>query len=434
LELYPHETQKPNTASVSSGIPVPNRRWFLLAWTSIIGVTLVALLVIRLGDVYSDEGPGTEESAFDSPIKWKYPLGDPAYLVKEPSTPGDLLTNGNMDQMGFYWRPPNHWIAGGWFEWFSREPFNFPEFTDGHERDFYHTYPSSQRLQLWGNDYAGGLMQSVTVAPCASYRFEAYGQSRPGAHPPPPVEVASHMKVGIEPYGWKSGRTIPRYDPGLEPSEFPPTVVWSPEATHDFVFSPYSVTTEALSTTVTTILYSYPEVDIEGGVLWNDTIWDTASLVQVPPPSGTLVVGEDWPEPDDFIRDLKGIALPGVAVVDWETLRGASTQLLYEVVALQEPISMTALISHSLYLPMVTTMIGPSALAAFSPPDWTVVQHHRVTLTGLPSKYGLRFVALSRRLEGLECVTSASDQTRIVTPDGGSQLYAPVVLKGAQTD
>ncbi|MGD9099457.1 MAG: hypothetical protein PVF45_03180, partial [Anaerolineae bacterium] len=200
----------------------------------------------------------------------------------------DLTVNGDLDQQPFYWRFPNHWIAGSWFEWFSTY-LRIPEFTDGNERGFIHTHPSSQRLQLWGGSYAGGLMQSVAVTPCAYYRFRAFGQSRPGSEDPPPVDVASHMKVGVEPHGWMSGRSISGYNPGLEPDRFPDTVVWSPEATHNFAFAPYSVTVEAFSDTVTLILYSNPEVDIKRGVWWNDTLWDTASLIEVQPPSGTIL-------------------------------------------------------------------------------------------------------------------------------------------------
>jgi hypothetical protein len=135
----------------------------------VLGVAFLVLVVNRL-PVHSDDGQGTQPDAFDSPLLiWKFPSLVESSSAISGSAPGDLLTNGNMDQLGFYWRYPNHWIPGAWFEWFSTF-YRIPEFNDGHERGFAHTLPSSQRLQLWGGDYAGGLMQSVTVTPCAYYR------------------------------------------------------------------------------------------------------------------------------------------------------------------------------------------------------------------------------------------------------------------------
>jgi hypothetical protein len=403
----------------------PARRWSTLVVISAMSVLLVVLFLTRWLPVSSDDGTGTEEDALESPLLiWKYPLGDKAYLAQSKTVAGDLLTNGNMDQMGFYWRPPNHWIAGAWFEWFSPQPFNFPEFGDGHERGFYHTFPSSERLQLWANDYAGGLMQSASVTPCVYYQFEAYGQSRPGSDNPPPVAVASHMRVGIEPFGWKSGRTITHYDPRLEPDQFPSTVIWSPEATHNFEFAPYRVTAEALSDTLTVILYSYPEVNVEGGVIWNDTIWDTASLVQVPRPAGTLLDGADIPEPDRFIGTVTATVVPGQAVVAWETAGEAYTQLLYRVGNKTRPISATTLLVHSRYLPVIGYDLIPESMRA-TPPDYTPVRQHTVVLSGLPQDYSLTFVALSRRLGEGACITSASPLMRVESSGESPEPLAP---------
>jgi hypothetical protein len=407
-----------------------NRRLQILVLLFCVGITL--FYVGRI-PVRSDDGTGTEDIAFDSPVLiWKYPLGDKSLLVKEATKPGDLLTNGNMDQMGFYWRPPNHWIAGGWFEWFSAKPFNFPEFNDGFERGFSHTYPSSQRLQLWANDYAGGLMQSVTVTPCTYYEFEAYGHSRPGADNPPPLPVTSHMRIGIEPYGWMSGRPIYNYDPGLEPEEFPPTMVWSPEADNYFTYGPYRVVAEALSKTLTVALFSYPEVDIEGGVLWHDTLWDTASLVQVPPPSGTLLDGAEFPAPDRFISNVRTTLLPRAAIVEWETAGNASAQVLYRALNRTIPFSITEPLSHSVYFPMMTISVDPSTLLSHSSPDYESTRQHRVVLSGLPMGYALDYVVLSRRLDNKVCVTSASKPTRVILEDGGAVLHLPVVWKDEQ--
>jgi hypothetical protein len=411
---------------------ISGAQWRALVLPVILGLALVVVLMGRLLPAYSDDGPGDEETAFDSPLLiWKYPSGDETLLHAAESTAGDLLTNGDMDQMGFYWRYPNHWIAGGWFEWFATTVGGIPEFDDGHRRGFAHTPPSSQRLQLWGVTYAGGLLQSPSVQPCTYYQLQAYGQSRPGSDDPPPVKVASHMKVGIEPYGWLSGRTIPRYDPGLEPDEFPPTVVWSPESDQDFVWVPYSVTTEALSDTITAILYSNPQVDYEGGVIWNDAIWDTASLVEVPTPSGTLLDSDYLPVPDGFITSLNVQALPTVSIIEWDTPEAASSQVLYRVLDPTTPITATEPLTYPVYMPLVVRATDPLETMQRSPVYGAPVQHHTIVLTGLPDDYVIELVGLSRRLEDAGCVTSASDV--ISTESAGEpllSLFLPAVVRG----
>jgi hypothetical protein len=215
----------------------------------------------------------------------------------------------------------------------------------------------------------------------------------------------------------------------LEPEEFPATVVWSPEATHNFVFSPYTVTAEALSSTVTVILYSNPEIDMDGGVWWNDTLWDTASLVEVPPPSGTILQGS-LPEPDGLISNLSIRALPGLAIVEWDTSVDASTQVLYRALDPSDMISPTQLLTFTHYLPLVRGQIGHSVLTQQSAPDTTPVRHHQAVLGGLPANYIIDFVALSRRLEGQACVTSASRITRAETEGEAFSVNLPVLLRG----
>jgi hypothetical protein len=363
-----------------------------LVLTIILGVfsVLVLALVARGLPVYADDEPGDREREA------------PAAIAE--STSGNLLPNGNMDQLGFYWRYPNHWIAGGWFEWFS-VVLRIPELNDGYERGFYHSYPSSQRLQLWGAGYAGGLMQSVTVAPCSYYRFQAYGQSRPGSDDPPPVNVASHMKVGIEPYGWMSGRSIADYDPALEPSEFPATVVWSSEATHDFSFAPYAVTAEARANIITVILFSNPEVDPDGGVLWNDTIWDTASLVQAQPPSGLLVSPGTLRPPDGEISGVTSTPVFNAATLQWQTSAPAFSQVLYHYVAPASPgTSLPPIVTSTEQFEHRTNVV------------LTALKSHSIKLRDLSPASVYDVALLSRRWTGSRCQTSVY-VTRIETSD-----------------
>jgi hypothetical protein len=409
-----------------------------LGLPGVLGLTLVITLTLCLLLARSSSRVKAGIMAFRSPLSFQSPLpaeGLPAEDIPlatgDEGTPNNMLTNGDMDQQSFYWRYPNHWLAGSWFEWFSTKML-IPEFNDGYERGFYHTYPSSQRLQLWGARYAGGLMQSPNVTPCTYYQFQAYGQSRPGAQDPPPADVASRMKVGIEPYGWRAGQNIHDYDPALEPQQFPGTVAWSPEATHNFVFTPYSVTTEALSNTVTVIMFSNPEIDLERKLYWNDTVWDTASLVEVPPPSGTILDGPSLPEPDGLISNVSVVALPRAAIVEWDTPVPASTQVVYRIVEPPQPITGTTLLIYSVYLPLV--MSSQFNLDLYSPLDSTPVLHHSATLVGLLSEYDIELAALSRRLDGQTCVTSASGITRTASLTESQAIYLPAVLREVQNE
>jgi hypothetical protein len=403
------------------------QRWQVLAFVAILGFTLVVMLLVGLRSAYSDDGTGVDPTVADDGIIWQYPFGDKTLLKTTKSVPGDLLTNGDMDQMGLYWKYPNHYIAGAWYEWFSTRLL-IPEYTNGNERGFVHTPANSQRMQKWGASYAGGLMQSAVVTPCTYYRFQAYGHSRPGSQDPPPTYVDSHMKVGIEPNGWwylEEGKTIPNYPSGFEPENFPPTVVWSPEATHNFVWTPYEVQTEALSNTVTVILYSNPEVNPDGGVWWNDTLWDTASLVEIPWPKETLLDDEAIPAPDGQISNLTANIASNQATIEWDTSVESSTQLLYRAVTLSEPVTGT-LLTHALYLPRIDTGIR---LVGFQHTlvDTQPVFHHRVVVTGLPAEYVFEFVALSRWLGAGGCFTSASKVARAQSNRALSQEISSVL-------
>ena len=95
------------------------QRWRVLAFTVILGSAVVLMLLVGLRSAYSDDGGGGDPSESDDSHIWQYPFGDKTLLKTTKSTPGDMLTNGDMDQMGLYWKYPNHYIAGEWFEWFS---------------------------------------------------------------------------------------------------------------------------------------------------------------------------------------------------------------------------------------------------------------------------------------------------------------------------
>ena len=336
----------------------------------------------------------------------------------------NLVTNGDMET-GFYWRYPNHWIANDWFEWFDPDHYRIPEYTDGNERGFVHSGDHSQRLQLWGGDYLAGILQPVSgLSPCVWYRLEAYGQSRPGSEDPPPVEVPSGMRVGIEPNGWLAHwrEEYPNYDPKLYASDFPTTVVWSSVRDSYFVFSPYSVTVEALSTTVTVILYANPRVDTKKGVWWHDTVWDAVSLQPAAPPSGRLPEPLGW-SPNGFITQVVSQTTGGQMVVEWDTAEPAVGQVWYRVWTPGTPVTPTGtLLPYVLYLPLVARWELPDR---YTPAEQSLSTHHQAVIEGLQEGQVVEFVILSRRLRGGACQTSVSPFFQVVVRTSGSTWLRP---------
>ncbi len=179
------------------------------------------------------------------------------------------------------------------------------------------------------------------------------------------------------------------------------------------------------------ILYSNPQVDFEGGVIWHDAIWDTASLVEVPSPTGTLLEGDHLPAVDGFIRNLNVNALPELVIVEWDTPVEASSQVLYRLAEPSTPITPTETLTYTVYVPFVLKSTASPENMQRSPVYATPVRHHQVVLTGLPDEYTIEVAALSRRLEDAGCVTSASKIAR--TASAGEpwlSLYLPALQRG----
>ena len=120
MERYPHKPVDQEEMPESRRLGQFSTRWRALVLAVGLAFAFLFVLFARLLPVYSDDGPGEPKATPDSAgIIWKYPGGDKSLLHSTKTTAGDLLTNGDMDQMGFYWRYPNHYIPGAWFEWFS---------------------------------------------------------------------------------------------------------------------------------------------------------------------------------------------------------------------------------------------------------------------------------------------------------------------------
>jgi hypothetical protein len=339
----------------------------------------------------------------------------------------NLLQNGDFDAMAMYWRPTNHYVGGMWYEWWV-DP-NLPEFINGGSIHHNSCYPppapgktcadehnKSQGYIRWGGPYVAGVLQPVAVTACTYYRFQAYNRND---------DTNYHAKIGIDPWGWQQPMKGPRPPDNCPPdgrspcpdpsfgniSEIPSTIVWSPEFNQAaFTWGTQSVTTEALSPTITVWTYAAPE---EGGSL--STYWDYMSLVQASPPNGKLIADGTLPAPDGSIGYVVTQTTALRATLNWKTSQPALTQVLYHYVGdanMPSPPPIETQVSNY----ESSTAIG-SGLAT----------DHQARLPNLRPMSLYDYVILARKLVGNNCQTSVLtgrfSTTDMLVPQGA--LPAP---------
>jgi len=339
------------------------------------------------------------------------------------------LINGDFDQLAFYPRPTNHYVAGMWFEWWGNF-LTIPEFIDGgvpHHNICYPVpadgichnkatgvYNSSQGYIRYGATYIAGIYQPVYgVTPCTLYTFEIYNRNDAWNYRP---------KVGIDPTGWQltvPGNSPPNNCPpdGKSPcpdpyvGAFPATMRWSQEYNHPpYTWAPLSVTVEAAATTISVWTYSAPEV--AGS---QSTYWDAGTLTQVPFPDGKLPAPSTW-TPSGFIYDVVTTKGANSLTINWKTTGPASTQVLYEIVpyVYTPPVSSTLLIGNTIYLPLVAKAPNPSQFTQYTTLNTTPVTTHSAVITGIQPGDTVIFTPLSRRPRNAVCTT---------------ETYTPMVVK-----
>lgn len=354
------------------------------------------------------------------------------YAVATQSTPGpvrptspspDLLNageliNGDFDQLAFYWRPTNHYVAGQWFEWWGNY-LTIPEYIDGgisyhnvcypvpadgichNEATGY--YNSSQGYIRWGATYKAGIYQPVSgVTPCTLYEFTIYNRNDATGY---------HPKVGIDTTGWvitNIGNSPPDncppdgHSPCPDPyvAQFPSTMKWSAEFDHAaYTWAPGSVTAEAVTTTISVWTYAAP--DTAGS---QSTYWDAGTLTQVPFPDGKLPRPDTW-TPSGFVYNVTAVKGTNTLTVEWDTASPASTQVWYEITPYTPPISSTILISHTVFMPFVSRAANAAGFSQFTPADVTPKTHHSAVISGIQPGDVVNFVPLSRRPKTTACTT-----------------------------
>lgn len=302
----------------------------------------------------------------------------------QQTQPDNLLVNPGMED-GFYWEPPNHFVANGWLRWWVGN--GIPEYDDVRAwRPWRYDGEHAQVYFRWGVPYTAGIYQKVNVRPCTYYRFTMYGRNHSGEG------INHHAKIGIDPLG---------RDYGLYMSSLPGDVVWSPEKTYFYTWGLHEVEAESRSDWITVITYVSPDSQYTP----YDTFWDAGTLTELPPPPGRLPEPSDW-TPTAFIGDIKAYFQDNDLIIEWKTAGPATSQIWYDV-------KYTPLWSYKwhVYLPLVMSaqheIVIPD-LPQYTPADTSDRTEHRAVIEGLYWYQQVTFVVLARHLVGGECVTEAS--------------------------
>jgi hypothetical protein len=403
----------------------------VLRWLS--SLTLVGLLLMISGLVASaSPGGPAKTSPMDSPLAKPAPAGWDAWPADLSSPPIEallqdpgLLVNGNFDQLPFYWRVPNHFIAGGWARWWM-EGSVIPEFDDVRSwRPWRYDGDHAQVYFKWGNTYEAGIYQVVTgLTPCVPYRLTMWARnhSLDGVLP--------HARIGLDPQGTPLTTRAP-IGPNDEDSVvrtgLPPLTVWSREQTSLFTWEELSVEAEPLGDRLTVILYAYPEHPSDGRTYYFDTFWDAGRLITSTYPGGRLPEPVSWTS-SGFITNVVVTPVLDSLVIEWETLAPAPTQVWYDVFSPVSP-SITGTLPYTVYLPLV---LRSPFLQNATPLDLAPVTHHRAVIPGLQDGQTVRLYLLSRRPLTDACITEAYGPIEVtVTVPPIIRTYLPLVLRAS---
>lgn len=401
--------------------------WFLL-------LMLVGLLVLMVS-IYAPMvsatpgGPTEGTSPLVTPSASSLLAGRQAALASLPSPPIEalqqdpgLLVNGNFDQIPFYWRVPNHFIAGGWARWWMQGSV-IPEFDDVRAwRPWRYDGDHAQIYFKWGATYEAGIYQVVDgLTPCTPYRLTMWARNHSSRN------ILPHARIGLDPQGTPLTTRAP-IGPNDEDSVvrtgMPPLTVWSREQTELFTWEELSVEAEPLGDRMTVILYAHPDSP-GGGDYYVDTFWDAGRLITSTFPGGRLPEPTSW-MPSGFITNVVTVSVLDSLIIEWDTPSPASTQVWYDVYS---PVSPTVPVTfpHTVYLPLV--LRSPSPQYA-TPLDLTPVTHHRAVISGLEDGQVVRFYLLSRRPLADACVTEVYGPVEVtVSVPPIVRTYLPLILR-----
>lgn len=339
----------------------------------------------------------------------------------------NLLTNGSMDELSFYFRPTNHFVAGMWYEWFVNGAYRIPEFIDGGSPYHQACYPipsdrncekaqnHSQGYILWsGKPFVAGIYQPVTVTPCQMYQFTAYARN----------DASYYLsKVGIDPTGeilspdpgnipWNcppDGKSICP-NPGVSSPEFlPSNIVWSSYSSGPVTeWLTSTVAAEALSTTIS--VWTYTDAVIGNGP--QSAYWDMTTLTTTTYPDNRLPAPAAWTS-STFITNVVMLKSSSRVTVTWKTTEAAIGQVWYERLR-STGVTTSPTAAYTQYFPLI--MQNYMAYPFETTPDTTHVLTHSAVLSDLKSGDRLTLYILSRHFATDTCKTEVYGPLYVTVP------------------
>ncbi len=352
-------------------------------WLSplLIVTMILSLMLSQARTTHADEGSWPEDDA-------------PGMRVATTN----LVVNGDFEQLPFYWRYPNHYVAGGWMRWWINGSV-LPEYvdTDGSK---YSPYEGShgQGYFKWGSTYIAGIYQIVSgLTPCRPYRLTAWGKGHgiltdlPGT------------RIGLDTMGTQL--TLSDEDSAVH-GGLPSSIVWSPEQTVLFTWQEFAVQAVPTGDRLTVVLYAAPWRYPDSESHYFDTYWDLVTMVpasftgdRLPLPIATA--------PSSLITNIVSSTASGSLTINWNTTSSAFSQVWYTVFTPTVPLTPSTPLSYTMYLPLAARGTHYSFDAATAI-DMAPSTSHQATITGLSTGQRVRFAILAHRLYNSSCVTEAS--------------------------
>lgn len=251
---------------------------------------------------------------------------------------------------------------------------------------FYAHSGEGVQIRPYGSgDQLAGLYQPIyNTVPCLTYEFQMYGQSRPEEGTPFVV-----LQVGIDRAGWHPDS---KNDPAVH--TFPDTMVWGASQAYKFTYGPLTATAEAFNSQITVFTYA----DAPGGRL-HRILWDTGSLKDVTPE--TIFNPDDLPDSSGITSGPSAGTTADMAQISWETAGPAIDQVFYRLTSTPEPAPPTETLTHTVYLPMITS----AAVWQATPLNKTANISHFTILTGLQPDSTYEYIVASRGVSSGQCVT-----------------------------
>ncbi len=328
---------------------------------------------------------------------------------------GNSLINGDFEEEdpethGFRWYPPNHYLALHWYRWWVNswpsQPL-IPEYDDTRPENRWPPVSGvhAQVYFKWGSNYLAGIYQVVeNLTPCVPYEFSMYANSRGNTGTEP------HARIGLDPQGTQI--TLDHVHNDLIGGQMPPLMAWSAEQTALFVWERLVTATEPLGTKLTAITFSNP-IYTGAQTPWYDTWWDNGLLQQLSFPDGRLPEPTSWNS--TYISSVSHVINGDVLDISWNTTGPASTQVWYRIMRQSAPVTPTASMTNTAFLPLLISSEPWQA----TPLNATPTTVHGVSISGiemLQSGDQIIVRVLSRR-PGLDaCVTEGFGNLEITKP------------------